>query len=393
VRTSSVISLTRCRISLRDGPVPSVGQLQKVVLLFWETNWSMLHEFVTANREEIIARCRAKIAMRPVPRPTDLELQHGVPLFLDQLADTLRRALAPNSAIGDSGAKHGNELLDRGFTIAQVVHDYGGICQTITELADEKSASITPREFQTLNLCLDNALAGAVTEYGRLREHEGTERLGRLSHELRNLLNTSLLAYDVLKTGTVGVGGNTGALLARSLGGLRNLLDRELAEVRLGAGILHRETVVVRNFIEDVEVAATMDANARGLEFSVTSVTRDVTVFADRQILTSVVSNLLQNAFKFTRSCSHVSLRARTTAERVLIDVEDQCGGLPVGKVDELFRPFQQQGSDRSGLGLGLDICQRGARANDGEIYVVNQSGIGCIFTVALPRQLSMPSA
>jgi signal transduction histidine kinase len=357
-----------------------------------ETNWSMLHKFVTANREEIIARCRAKIAMRPVPRPTDLELQHGVPLFLDQLADTLRLALGPNPAIGDSGAKHGNELLGRGFTIAQVVHDYGGICQTITELADETSAPITLREFQMLNLCLDNAIAGAVTEYGRLRAHEGTERLGRLSHELRNLLNTSLLAFDVLKTGSVGMDGSTGAVLTRSLGGLRNLLDRELAEVRLGAGILHRETVVVRDFIEDVEVAATMDANARGLEFSVTSVTREVTVFADRQILTSVVANLLQNAFKFTRSGSRVSLRAQATADRVRIDVEDKCGGLPLGKIDELFHPFEQKSADRTGLGLGLDICQRGVRVNDGEIHVLNQSGIGCIFTVDLPRQSSMPA-
>lgn len=353
----------------------------------------MLHDFVTANRGEIIARCRAKIALRPVPRPTDEELQHGVPLFLDQLAETLRLALGPNPAIADSGAKHAHELLERGFTIAQVVHDYGGICQSITELADEMSALITLREFQMLNLCLDNAIAGAVTEYAQLREHEGTERLGRLSHELRNLLNTSLLAFDVLKTGSVGVGGSTGALLARSLGGLRNLLDRELAEVRLGAGILHLETVVVCDFIEDVEVAATLDANARGLELSVTSVNREVTVYADRQILTSVVGNLLQNAFKFTKSGSRVSLRAVATADRVRIDVEDQCGGLPPGKLEELFRPFEQKNADRSGLGLGLDISRRGARVNEGEIQVLNHSGVGCTFTVDLPRTFLKPAA
>jgi signal transduction histidine kinase len=353
----------------------------------------MLHEFVTANRDEIIARCRSKIALRPVPRPTDLELQYGVPLFLDQLAETLRLTLVPDSSIADTGAKHANELLDRGFTIAQVVHDYGGICQSITELADETSALITLREFQMLNLCLDDAIAGAVTEYGRLREHEGTERLGRLSHELRNLLNTSLLAFDVLKTGSVGVGGSTGAVLARSLGGLRNLLDRELAEVRLGAGILHRETVVVCDFIEDVEVAATMDANARGLEFSVSSVTRDITISADRQILTSVVGNLLQNAFKFTRSGSRVSLRAQATADRVRIEIEDQCGGLPAGKVEELFHPFEQMAADRTGLGLGLDISRRGARVNDGTIRVHNHAGVGCTFTVDLPRTFQTASA
>ena len=82
----------------------------------------MLHEFITANRSEIIARCRAKIASRSAPRPTDVELEHGVPLFLDQLANTLRLALMTHPAIGQSAARHGNELLHRGFTVAQL-HD------------------------------------------------------------------------------------------------------------------------------------------------------------------------------------------------------------------------------------------------------------------------------
>jgi len=155
----------------------------------------LLHEFITANRTEILGRCRANISNRPAPRPTDVELEYGVPLFLDQLADTLRFALDPTPAIRLAGSKHGGELLQRGFTIAQVVSDYSGICQTITALAVEMEAPITTREFQTLNSCLDIAIAGAVTEYGRLREHEGTERLGLLAHELRNQLGSAVLAY------------------------------------------------------------------------------------------------------------------------------------------------------------------------------------------------------
>jgi signal transduction histidine kinase len=346
----------------------------------------MLHDFVTANRAEIIARCRARVASRPAPRPTAVELEHGVPLFLDQLADTLRLVLEPNPAMSESAAKHGNELLRGGFTIAQVVRDYGDICQTITELAVEKAAPITIDEFRTLNLCLDDAIADAVTEYGRLRAHEGTERLGQLAHELRNLLSSAFLAFEMIKTGSVGVGGSTAAVLGRSLRGLRDLIDRELAVVRLGAGVHHREVVVVRDFIEDVEVAATMDANARGLHFSVTSVAKDVMVQADRQILTSVVANILQNAFKFTRAGGHVSLRARATGDRVLIDVEDECGGLPPGRADELFRPFEQRGRDRTGLGLGLAIAHQGARLSDGAIHVVNRPGSGCVFSLDLPR-------
>ena len=54
----------------------------------------MLHEFISLNRDEIITRCRAKVATRSVPPPTEAEIDHGVPLFLDQLADALRLGLA-----------------------------------------------------------------------------------------------------------------------------------------------------------------------------------------------------------------------------------------------------------------------------------------------------------
>ena len=113
--------------------------------------------------------------------------------------------------------------------MSQVVHNYGDICQSITELALEQDAPISTDDFRTLNRCLDDAIAGAVTEFGRGRNQStldgadarGNERLGFLAHELRNLLNTSLLAFDVLKSGDVGVGGSTGQVLRRNLVGAR----------------------------------------------------------------------------------------------------------------------------------------------------------------------------
>ena len=88
------------------------------------------------------------------------------------MANAMEFAMNALLAIDATAAKHGGDLLHRGFTIAQVVRDYGGICQAITAIAVETQAQITPGEFQTLNLCLDDAIAGAVTEYGRLRDHE-----------------------------------------------------------------------------------------------------------------------------------------------------------------------------------------------------------------------------
>ena len=111
----------------------------------------------------------------------------------------------------------------------------------------------------------------------------------------------------------------------------------------------------------------------------------NVSVHADRQILTSVVSNMLQNAFKFTHPNGQVLLRAHATVDRVLIDVEDQCGGLPPGSVEELFRPYEQRGSDRTGLGLGLSICYKIMQAHGGTIHAENRPGGGTEFLITFP--------
>src|SRR6185295_5720948 len=132
----------------------------------------MLSEFVRDHREEIVARCRARVAGRMVPRPTPLELEHGIPLFLRELEQTLECELRQQAGATTGAVQHGEDLLRSGFTIAQVVHDYGDACQSITELAIERKAAITTEEFRALNNCLDNAIAEAVTAYARRHELE-----------------------------------------------------------------------------------------------------------------------------------------------------------------------------------------------------------------------------
>jgi len=354
----------------------------------------MLFEFLAVNRDEIIRRCRAKVAGRAVPAPTKAEIDHGVPVFLDQLADALRLGLSSTPEIGESAVQHGHDLLRQGFTVSQVVHDYGDICQAITELAMELNAPLSTDDFRMLNRCLDEAIAGAVTQFTRERHQSGVdaesprggERLGFFTHELRNLTNTAIVAFEVLKTGNVGVAGSTGAVLHRSLTGLRALIGRSIAEVRLTQGIQNREQLLVSALVDEVAAAAVLDANARGITLSVLPVEAGVAIEADRQILTAVIGNLLQNAFKFTRPRSTVTLRVESSTDRVRIEVEDECGGLPGGNGQALFRPFEQRSADRTGLGLGLAFSRWGAEANNGRILTRNLPNRGCIFTVDLPR-------
>jgi len=354
----------------------------------------MLYEFIGLHRAEIIRRCRAKVAARSIPPPTEAEVNHGVPLFLDQLVGALRLGLVTSPEIGESAVHHGHDLLRQGFTVSQVVHDYGDICQAITELALELSTPIGTEDFRTLNRCLDDAIAAALTEYGRERNQStldgevarGTERLAFLAHELRNLAQTALVSFEVLKTGNVGVGGSTGTILHRSLQGSAALISRALEEVRLSKAAGDQETFLVSTFIDGLAPAAALMADAKGIGLTVMPVEDGVAIEADRETLGAVVGNLLQNAFKFTRPGTTVTLSVGASAERVLIEIQDACGGIPNADLPGLFNPFEQRSTDRSGVGIGLAFSRWGVEANRGRIYARNVPGTGCVFTIDLPR-------
>lgn len=353
----------------------------------------MLHEFITANREPIIARARDRVRVRQWPSVGVGELEHGVPLFLTQLTETLRLestgAPYPEGAIGVTATRHGADLLKRGFTVSQVVNDYGDICQVITELAAEQDAPITVEEFHTLNFCLDTAIAGAVTEHARVTEQtrsaEEVERLGHAAHEMRDTLNTAILAFHMLKRGAVAINGGTGAVLGRSLMTIRELIDRTLSEVRLDAGKQWRERLPVVAFIDEIAATGLLHSEYRLIDFTVSEVDPALTVDADPQLLASAVMNLLHNAFKNTPPGGRVALRARGADGRLFIEVEDACGGIPESKGD-LFQPFgDRRGRDHSGLGLGLSIARKSVRAHGGDIRIENSPGQGCTFIIDLP--------
>jgi hypothetical protein len=214
----------------------------------------MLHEFLTSNRQLLISRCREKVAKRFEPTETQATIEHGVPLFLQQLVETLRdeqntdtRAVdseptpAPTE-IGRAAALHGAELLRQGFSVDQVVHDYGDVCQSVTALAVEQEVPISTDEFRTLNRCLDNAIADAVASFGSARQtsidrqaETLQQRLVVFAAEHRRLIDIAIQSLTAIKTGNIGISGATGTLLAHALEELRSLTDRTLPEIRLAS--------------------------------------------------------------------------------------------------------------------------------------------------------------
>ena len=161
--------------------------------------------------------------------------------------------------------------------------------------------------------------------------------------------------------------------------------------MRLDAGIENLERIPVREILAEVEIGAAVVAHSMGLHLRVDTVDGDVIVASDRQILAAAVANLLQNALKFTRPGTTVTLRATATEDRVFIDVADECGGLPLDKQENLLKPFVQKDGDRSGLGLGLSICAKAMKSVDGALRIRDLPGEGCVFTLDLPRQPASP--
>jgi signal transduction histidine kinase len=373
-----------------------------------------MHRFLSSHRDELIARCKAKVAQRPRRAATTAQLANGIPMFLDQLIHTLEAQdngqadesfrisgaaggdAAALSEMGLSAAAHGKELLGLGYSVDQVVHDYGDLCQAITDLAVERDAPFSVDEFRTLNRCLDNAIADAVTEFGVWRDAsvalqqsaEENERLGMLVHELRNHLHTATLAFAALESGRIPMGGSTGAVLKRSLSSLAALLSQSLSQVRVAAETPPAEAFSLGLFVADAKNAASLDASARGCTFSVADVDASLGISGNRDLLLAALVNLLHNAFKFTHAHTEVALRAYAEGDHVLLDVRDNCGGLTPGTTASIFQPFVQVGDNKSGLGLGLSIARRNVEADGGELSVRNLPGTGCVFTIKLPRRL-----
>jgi signal transduction histidine kinase len=356
----------------------------------------MLRAFLGDNREELIERCRAKVALRRAPRATPDEILHGVPLFLAQLVTTFPDGVlsAPQAelAASQAAAKHGRELLRQGFTIEQVVHDYGDLCQSITELACERAAQITAGDFGVLNIRLDQAIASAVAAYSQ--EHAITvageskaafdNRLEALVGEMRNLVNTSMLAISAMKRGSVGFGGATAAALDRSMLGMRGLIDRTLAEIRHeSAANAHAEIIEIGPFIAAVQLAAAVEAANRGCDLTVV-VEPDIFVQADRHVLGSAITNLVNGVLGNMKCDGHIFLSARARAGHVIIDLEDSGADLDTGSLRDILACFAERAGATTALGSALLYSAKGVEASGGSLSARAIGGGGCLYTIDL---------
>jgi signal transduction histidine kinase len=375
----------------------------------------MMSGFLANNRDDLIARCKSKVALRPRRAATVEQLSNGVPLFLAQLQRTLEAEEGAGDAaesqrisgvsgatasavseMGVSATAHGKQLLELGFSVDQVVHDYGDLCQAITDLAFERDAPFSIDEFRTLNRCLDNAIASAVSsftaqrdvDFARKQDAEVNERVGVFVYELRNAVSTASYAAAALEQGNLPIGGSTGAVLKRSLATLKALLGRSLEAAQAHSAANSQRAFSVMSFIAEAKSAALLYSTENRCTLTAPAIDPALQVVGNYVRLMAALDNLLQNAFRFTQPGTEVSLAARADGNEVLIEVADHCGGLGPGYATSMFKPFSiRTATDRPGLGLGLGlvIARESVEADGGTLSVQDVPGIGCIFSIRMP--------
>ena len=381
-----------------------------------------LHEFLVENKDEILAITEDKTLELAGTLASSDQLKQGPPIFFQQLLDILllkRPAVtkpAANEAgvakaakdsdepamaraagkpeeekVANSAGLHGLEMLRLGYTLSHVVHAYGAMCQAITELATKKEVPISTTSFHDLNQCLDIAIAGSVTTYQNLRNTQEksreVEQLGALAHEMRNALSTATISVQLARSGTVGLSGSTGQVLDRSLKRMGELIDQSLTKVRLRMDPdVHAESGHLLLIVDQILVTAGVEARSRDQKIEV-KIDPALVIEADQQAFHSALSNIIQNAIKFTRDGGKIHVRGKEEGKHVVIEIQDECGGLNAKAAGALFKAFEQHHENRSGLGLGLTIARRAIEFNHGTLEAHSISGKGCVFTITLPKE------
>lgn len=360
----------------------------------------MLHDLLTRERTAILAQCEVKVLRFGGALATNAPAP-GWSMFYDELVELLMSDAPPelHFASGDHFRdKFTKDYVRMGYTVSEVVHSYSVISESIHEFASRNDYTISTGEQLKISAALDHAIADAVMGFEKelidSRERRSAERIGVLAHELRNSLQTVTIAFELIERGAIGAQSNTSNALQQSLNRMATLIDTALTDVRLRVEpAVKIESMLVMELLNEVAVTSGYQARMRGISLAMKGPLTELTILCDRQLVVSALANLVQNAIKFTHKGGTVTIWARRNGTRTLIEVHDECGGLPEGRTEELFKPFIQHSQDRSGVGLGLTISRDAVVRSHGAIRVKDLPGHGCVFTIDLPNSESTPAA
>jgi signal transduction histidine kinase len=356
-----------------------------------------LHEALSAKLPEVMTRWKVMVEGTIAPDSLlHVELIDHLPKFVAEIISALREdagmpAAGPLPETSPTAAGHGEQRLRLGFSLDAVVREYGALHDAILETGKAAGVEITFRELGVLTSAIISGIAHAVTEYTQQRDAElmrlANEHFAFIAHELRNPLSSATMALTLLKAqGVLPSESRSVRALERGLAATNELIEHTLQTARVSSGIeLRKEQTTLAALFHEAELGAMPAAEAKGVALSL-MVGGDAPILVDRRLIGSALGNLLRNGVKYSQPGGRVEVRGNVANHRLVIEIEDSCGGLPAGKVEEAFAPFVRLDERQSGFGLGLAIAKQAVDAHGGTIRVQNLPGKGCIFVLELPQ-------
>jgi signal transduction histidine kinase len=358
-----------------------------------ESTGFALSQLLRENAAEIADRWVDKLRDQSASSalPTS-DLRNSMREFVEEIAGGLEEDQGADAIRPAARARqHGEQRFRLGYNIDGLIREYGTLREVLVEFVEGHRLPLSPAEALDLSGILIEGIASAAAQYSMKRDAQArtqaAQHIGFLAHELRNPLHTAQLRVEMMeRRGGLPTPGEMDAL-KRALRLLRERIDNELFDSRLHA---FPEPVFKKLILRQVLDSVADDVAPQGAGKDVEVVVEaepTLEIVADERLLDSALSNLVRNAVKFSAPGATVRLRGKQSAERVVLEVEDQCGGLPEGAVEKMFSPFVQLGQDRTGFGLGLAISKRAAELHKGDLRVHDVPGHGCVFVLDLPLE------
>jgi len=256
------------------------------------------------------------------------------------------------------------------------------------------------RAYGTLLKSGDQHIQGVLLVFHditRLKQLENMRRdfVANVSHELKTPITAIKGFIETLQTGAMEDAKTAPRFLeiiARNANRLDTIIDDLLALSRIEQGEETGQIALTRDDIAEILRAAITSCSPKAVEKGI-AVTLDVpetlhgSVNAD--LLEQAVSNLLDNALKYSGAGSTVQVQGMRENDQILISVKDTGCGIPAEHLPRLFERFYRVDKARSrnlgGTGLGLAIVKHIVQAHHGNVSVESVVGKGSVFTISLP--------
>jgi two-component system sensor histidine kinase SenX3 len=337
---------------------------------------------VTADRQQV-ARAESRLSWALGA------IGHGVVIFDDRGEVVYRN----DPAASFLAARHSDALVEEAITALADDALRGRVAERELELFGPPRRMLNVRAVPLEDPARPSGALVVVEDTSERRRLENVRRdfVANISHELKTPVGAlALLAETMLDEDDPAVARRLTARLASEAFRVGRTIEDllELSRLEVASG-LSNERVAVGPFVAEAVDRVRPAAEQRSIEIEVEEVPRQLSVTGERRQLVSAVSNLVDNAVKYSEKGSPVEVRARTDGTWVDVIVRDHGIGIPSRDLERIFERFYRVDRARSretgGTGLGLAIVRHVASNHRGEVRVESREGTGSTFTLRLP--------